>query len=211
MPLKNMRVLIFSLTILIFSSCDKEPRTREQFRAFKEEIPCDNEGEKLKTLEFETFSLNVPCDWKIDTLYGKDDHMDVIKTNSGEVIHWNFGQGYEMNSNQDQKKVLSVDLLDSMLRNYRDTSRYQFVNKRPEEIKQEDYYTFQDKYVTIDGLRAKITAPKEQGKAYKIINFEISNELPVKDMGLYIVGHNLSRQTDSLLMRAFETVRFKRE
>ena len=206
-----MRVPILFLTILIWTSCNKKPKTIKEFRAFKKEIPCDNGDKRLKTLEFETFSFDVPCDWKIDTLIGIDDKVDVIMTSSGEVIHWNFAQGYEVNSNHNQEKVLSIDLLDSMLANYRDTSRYTFVDKRSEDIKQEDYYTLKDSFVIIDGLKAKITTPKKQEKGNRIINFEISDQLPVKDMGLYIVGFKLSRQTDSLLLKSFETVRFKRE
>ena len=206
-----MRASILILTIFIWASCDQKPKTIEEFRAFKKENPCDSSDKRLKTLEFETFSFDVPCDWTIDTLIGTDTQVDVITTGSGEVIHWNFAQGYEVNSNQNQEKVLSIDLLDSMLANYRDTSRYTFVDKRSEDIKQEDYYILKDSFVTIDGLKAKITTPKKHGKGNTIINFEISDQLPVKDMGLYIVGFKLSRQTDSLLLKSFETVRFKRE
>lgn len=147
---------------------EKAPKTIKELRAFEKENECKNNH---KTLEFHTFTLDVPCNWNIDTLFGTDTNVDVIRTNLDEVIHWNFGQGFEVNSSENQ----------------------------------------QDHYTVIDGFNAKITTPKEHGQANTLINFETSNNLPIKDMGLYIIGFKLSRQSDSLLLKAFETIRFKRD
>lgn len=113
-----------------------------------------------------------------------------------------------MNSNAEHKPVLSTDLLDSMLTNYRDTSRYRFAELRPHEIQQEDFYKFKDEYTIIDGVNAKITTLKS-GYGIVEINFEGLYPDPLNNkMGLCIIGHDLNRRTDSLLRQAFKTIKF---
>ena len=214
-----MRLRIFGLVMLGIISCNKEPRHLEELEAFKSETEC-NRHYNTKTLLFEKFSIQVPCDWKIDTIYGIDTPpLQVIKTDVKGGIVWGWGSAYGGNSNYDHKRVLSTDLLDSMLTNYRDTSRYQFVNLRPNEIQQKVFYKFKDEYMVIDGLNAKITTMKS-GYGEVEIHFESSHSKEIEESpylrevmntGLSISGTNLSRQTDSLLRQAFKTIKFTRE
>ena len=205
------------MTISITLSCETKPPELDEFKAFKSETACDK---GTKTLEFETFRIRVPCEWKIDTVYGIDTPpLQVIKTDARGGIIWGYGSGYNSDSNYEHKKVLSNDLLDSMLTHYRDTSRYRFVNLRPNEIVQEDFYRFKDTYVVIDGLNAKITTLRN-GYGVTEIDFDSSylTEIitspflkEVKNKGLYISGIHLNQNADSLFRIAFKTIEFKRE
>ncbi|MDL2144387.1 hypothetical protein QQY79_17805 [Flavobacterium tructae] len=179
---KRQILLKFMIISLLFFSC--------------------NQKDKFQEFSFDGFSMFLPSSWKKIKVKGIDSNVNIIVTKNNDSIYFDLGQ-YSQEFNE-TKKVFSKEQIrkyDSLKMNtnglhYSDTPE---IDQAQGTFLKEYYY-----YDTINKKVAKIKVPKKYKLGETGIYFS-----KINNNALSIVGKNLNKEEQEILVESFKTIKFK--
>ena len=171
---------------------------------------CSND--KCKKIHIKTFSICVPTSWEFSEEPGIDSYISYFVTSANDTVRLDYGFYSDELTDDGRKQIVVPERLrKELIAEGRDMSRYVFVPKDGDELSIIRKLTTQEfDTVVIDNRRAKITTPKETGKGITGVHFDsldFALEMPIK---LTIYGKDLSGDTQNEVLRAIQTIQFKK-
>ncbi|MPT36864.1 MAG: hypothetical protein E2604_17700 [Flavobacterium sp.] len=166
-------------------------------------LSCEKKEMKFTEVDFNSYKMKVPSNWKIADAKGVDSDVIYIITGKGDTINSDFGT-YSEKFNE-TVKVFSIEQKLKYSKMNLDTSS--IVASNAPEI-DESQGTFLNEYYfykTIDSQLAKIKVPKINHNGNIGISFE---QIDKSDNGLTIQGKVVDDEEQKLLLKSFETIIF---
>ena len=164
----------------------------------------DNDTAHNKTIDYKTFSIEVPNNWTKVELKGIDSYVGGFLTAKNDTITFDYGKHTPNNSevigvshiNEKQK----LDSLDFPIAEM-------FFSKQPKvDMNQGTFHKEYYYYDNVDNRKVKIKVPKKIGVGITSIFFD---SLTVKNDNLYLYGHDLDTLQQFKLLTAFKTIKIK--
>ena len=161
-----------------------------------------NQKDNFQEFGFDSFSMSLPSSWKKIKVEGIDSNVNIIVTKNNDSIYFDLGQ-YSQEFNE-TNKVFSKEQIrkyDSLKMNtnglhYSDTPE---IDQAQGTFLKEYYY-----YDTINKKVAKIKIPKKYKRGETGIYFS-----KINNNALSIVGKNLNKEEQEILVESFKTIKFK--
>jgi len=167
-----------------------------------------------KDIDFGRFKITVPASWHKIDLQGMDSYVGGIVTEYGDTLKFDLGRYSGDLINQDYPMVYdSIDLLelsDKELMLLPET-KHLIVEKKTGKINYIEYLKYKFEYDTIDGLKAKIITPRNNGYGGSGIYID---SLPGGRKGNKIkfsfYGWYLNEKVNDDFHQALKTLKFKK-
>ena len=189
-----MKILHLLLTTILFFGCH------------------ENKSNKKLTLDFDSFSIQIPEKWQKVEFQGLDSEVGGFITENNDTIR--FDLGYYSNNLEDRIPILMDSALwesssDEMKESYK-KANYVMV-KDVHKVDNDIFRTTNIAWDTIDGLKCKIKYPIINGKGITGVYFDsISQSEYDKNIKLTLYGINLNVKEQEELQKAIKTIKFKK-
>jgi hypothetical protein len=190
MPLRTMRLQV-SIILLILLSCNSKQKS------------------ETKTLDFWRFKIDVPVTWHQVNGFGLDSYVGGMMLDYGDTV-W-FDLGLYSNPLEEEYKF-KVEHGDVYLKNEKESTSdsvlYSFYGK-VDTIDVEQFKVNKIYWKTIDGKRAKIVQPRQSGNGMTGVYFDRLWSAGSRE-GFQMNGTDLHPDNERQLLKAFETLKFKK-
>ncbi|MDH1881551.1 hypothetical protein ACTS91_16500 [Empedobacter falsenii] len=176
-------------------------------------LSCDSkqQSNNYKILNFKSFSIQTPNEWKKIELQGIDSYVGGLVTKNNDTI--TFDMGYYSNNLEDKMPIIMDSVLwestsVEMKENY---EKEGFVMVKDfQKVDNDIYRTTNIIWDTIDGLKCKIKYPIIFGKGITGVYFDsISQNNYNMNKKLRLSGENLNIEEQNELIKAIRTIKFK--
>ncbi len=163
-------------------------------------VSCEKESSK--TIDFDTFIITVPNNWKKVDLKGVDSYTGGIKLNNKDTLFFDYGN----NTAVINDVILVNDVKQFSIMKKEGFTVENFIFSKTPKIDEnqgvfhKEYYM----YDTINGYIPKLKIPKEIGNGLTAICFDSIN---IKKERLYLYAKDLDTLEQFQLLKAFKTIR----
>jgi hypothetical protein len=158
--------------------------------------------ENFREMDFQKFSIDLPSNWEKININGIDSEVNVVVTQNKDSIYFDFGKYSEKfdetNKVFNREQIRKYDSLkmDTKQLHSSDTPE---IDQAQGTFLKEYYY-----YDTISNQMAKIKVPKKIGAGEIGIHFQ-----SIGNNKLTISAKNLKPDEQAILLKAFESIKFK--
>ncbi|WP_143165060.1 hypothetical protein [Chryseolinea serpens] len=160
-------------------------------------------------LDFGQFTITVPATWDPVKVRGIDSYVGLIALGEEDTI--NFDLGWYSNALDEDKKFMIQNgdfyVLDSVSSD--GAANFMFYGKA-DTVNVENFLENKITWTTVDGRKAKIISPKRTGQGLTGIYIDSVWMAGSARDRFQMNGRNLNAENERLLLKAFETLRFKK-
>ncbi|SHH65276.1 hypothetical protein SAMN04488109_4843 [Chryseolinea serpens] len=164
---------------------------------------------ETKMLDFGQFTITVPATWDPVKVRGIDSYVGLIALGEEDTI--NFDLGWYSNALDEDKKFMIQNgdfyVLDSVSSD--GAANFMFYGKA-DTVNVENFLENKITWTTVDGRKAKIISPKRTGQGLTGIYIDSVWMAGSARDRFQMNGRNLNAENERLLLKAFETLRFKK-
>jgi hypothetical protein len=164
---------------------------------------------ETKMLDFGQFTITVPATWDPIKVRGIDSYVGLIALGEEDTI--NFDLGWYSNALDEDKKFMIQNgdfyVLDSV--SSEGEKNFTFYGK-VDTVNVESFLENEITWATVDGRKAKIVSPKRTGQGLTGIYIDSVWMAGSARDKFQMNGRNLNAENERLLLKAFETLRFKK-
>jgi hypothetical protein len=165
------------------------------------------EGIRMETQNFDSFSIDLPADWRVNEIHGIDSYVREIITSDGDTLHIESGV-YSSSLEEESIRVYSSNMIPWFLERDIDTTGMIFLNKEKiEEADREKYRKRKNSFEMIDGYQAKIVEPKLVGDGLTGVYFDSLGVGPMGKLKLQISGFDLTPESNELFLKSIKTIK----
>lgn len=162
-----------------------------------------------KTIDFGTFTIEVPLSWKKINSQGVDSYVGRIAIDAYDTVHFDLGQ-YSNNLHEYDPMVLDSSILNDFDTSNRDMSEYIIVKNRFN-VDLDKYRKTDFSWDTIDNRRVKLVFPRKSGIGITGIYIDSLSLSPTGLIRFNFYGNNLSHENEIAFLKALRTLKFKLE
>lgn len=170
----------------------------------------DRQNSNTKRLDFGQFTIDVPTTWEHVKANGIDSFVGHLALGNGDSVM--FDLGWYSNPLEEEYKF-QVENGDVYLKNEEKSTQnsvfFEFYGKA-DTVDVEKFMVNKISWSTIDNRKAKIVQPRKTGKGMTGVYFD---SLWTEGSGtdrFQMNGKNLHPDNERLLLKAFETIKFKK-
>jgi hypothetical protein len=161
-----------------------------------------NQKNETKEIDYGKFSIALPSTWKKVIVNGIDSEINVLVTPNGDSIYFDLGQYAqkfdETNKVFSEAQIRKYDSLNMDIKGLHSSDTPEIDQAQGTFLKEYYYYD------TIDKKIGKIKVPKKDGFGDTGVYFKDVNKSQ-----LTIIGKNLVKNEQDILVNSFHTIKFK--
>ncbi len=169
-------------------------------------LSCTENSQKTKSMDFRSFTLQVPKDWGKLKPDAYDSNAGIIVTKNNDSIFYDYGP-YSNSLEQLSTPVISRKDLNELLKVNPDADTTLFIILNENE-NQEDFIKSKITYKKIDGYNAKILEPKQVGKGITGVYIDSLKTESIGKIRFNLYGTNLKKEKQVELLKAIQTLNF---
>lgn len=167
---------------------------------------CTDNSQKTQSMDFRSFTLQVPKDWSKFKPDAYDSNAGIIVTKNNDSIFYDYGP-YSNSLEQLSTPVISRKDLNELLKVNPDADTTLFIILNENE-NQEDFIKSKITYKKIDGYKAKILEPKQAGKGMTGVYIDSLKTESIGKIRFNLYGTNLKKENQVELLKAIQTLNF---
>jgi len=168
-------------------------------------LSCYENSQKTKLLNFGSFTIQAPKDWKKINSDSYDSNAGIIITKNNDSIFYDYGP-YSYSLEENVTIISRKDFNELLTVNPKaDTTEFIVIDKN---ATREDFIKSKIIYKKIDGYKAKIVEPKKAGKGMTGIYIDSLKTGSIGKISFNLYGTNLSKQSQTELLKVIQTLHF---
>ncbi len=163
----------------------------------------------MDTVNFGSFSIDLPVDWKVNEIKGVDSYVKEIVTSDSDTIYFDYGY-YSDSLEEESIRIYPSSMIPWFMERKIDTSGIVFLNKEKIENSDREKYRKQKfTYEIVDGYQAKIVEPRIIGYGLTGVYFDSLGVGDIGNIRLQISGQDLDSDNNELFLQSIRTIKIK--